>query len=96
MKISLTYFYALCNKKHRSTRSRSSIYLLRKELQEKHLRAVKESPSVGSSSDAAADSMFLSFVNSPQPAYRPKVAEAASPSEASLAGKSSHDDSAER
>lgn len=87
---------ALCNKKHRCTRSRSSIYLLRKELQEKHLRAVKESPSIGSSSDAAADSMFLSFVNSPQPAYRPQTTEAASPSEASLSGKSSHDDSDER
>ncbi|XP_042004095.1 protein DEHYDRATION-INDUCED 19-like isoform X1 [Salvia splendens] len=87
---------ALCNKKHRSTRSRSSIYLLRKELQEKHLRAVKESPSVGSSSNAAADSMLLSFVNSPQPAYRPQITEAASPSEASLSGKNSHDDSSER
>ncbi|KAL1553011.1 protein DEHYDRATION-INDUCED 19-like isoform X1 [Salvia divinorum] len=83
-------------KKHRSTRSRSSIYLLRKELQEKHLRAVKESPSVGSSSNAAADSMLLSFVNSPQPAYRPQITEAASMSEASLSGKSSYDDSAER
>ncbi|XP_047983371.1 protein DEHYDRATION-INDUCED 19 homolog 7-like [Salvia hispanica] len=87
---------ALCNKKHRSTRSRSSIYLLRKELQEKHLRAVKESPTVGSSSNAAADSMLLSFVNSPQPAYRPQITEAATPSEASLSGKSSYDDSAER
>ncbi|KAL1544977.1 protein DEHYDRATION-INDUCED 19-like isoform X1 [Salvia divinorum] len=88
---------ALCNKKHRSTRSHSSIYLLRKELQEKHLRAVKESPTVGSSSNAAADSMLLSFVNSPQPAYRPQIAEAASPSEASsLSGQSSYDDSAER
>ena len=95
-KITLTYLYALCNKKHRSTRSRSSIYLLRKELQEKHLRAVKESPSVGSSSNAAADSMLLSFVNSPQPAYRPQITEAATPSEASLSGKSSYDDSAER
>ncbi|KAH6777340.1 hypothetical protein C2S52_007219 [Perilla frutescens var. hirtella] len=93
---SLTYVYALCNKKHRSARSRSSIYLLRKELQEKHLRAVKESPCLGSSSDAAADSMLLSFVNSPQPAYRPQTTEPASPSEVSLSGKSSHDDSAER
>ncbi|KAG6436720.1 hypothetical protein SASPL_101622 [Salvia splendens] len=82
--------------RHRSTRSRSSIYLLRKELQEKHLRAVKESPTVGSSSNAAADSMLLSFVNSPQPAYRPQISEAASPSEASLSGKSSYDDSTER
>lgn len=65
-------------------------------MQEKHLRAVKESPFVGSSSDAAADSMLLSFVNSPQPAYRPQIAEAASPSEASLSGKSSYDDSADR
>ncbi|XP_042044629.1 protein DEHYDRATION-INDUCED 19 homolog 3-like isoform X3 [Salvia splendens] len=87
---------ALCNKTHRSTRSRSSIYLLRKELQDKHLRAVKESPTVGSSSNAAADSMLLSFVNSPQPAYRPQITEAATPSEASLSGKSSYDDSVEK
>ncbi|XP_042044626.1 protein DEHYDRATION-INDUCED 19 homolog 7-like isoform X2 [Salvia splendens] len=80
----------------RSTRSRSSIYLLRKELQDKHLRAVKESPTVGSSSNAAADSMLLSFVNSPQPAYRPQITEAATPSEASLSGKSSYDDSVEK
>lgn len=65
-------------------------------MQEKHLRAVKESPTIGSSSDAAADSMFLSFVNSPQPAYRPQTTEAASPSEASLSGISSHNDSDER
>ncbi|KAI3449433.1 hypothetical protein Pfo_006098 [Paulownia fortunei] len=87
---------ALCNKKHRSARSRSSIFLLRKELQEKHLRCIKESPCVDSSSDAAADSMLLSFVNNPQPAYRPQTIEAASPTEASLSGRISNNDSSER
>ncbi|XP_051141922.1 protein DEHYDRATION-INDUCED 19-like [Andrographis paniculata] len=61
---------ALCNKKHSSTRSRSAIILLRKELQEKHLQHIKESPSSGSSADAVADSMFLSFVNNPRPSFR--------------------------
>ncbi|KAG6433407.1 hypothetical protein SASPL_105021 [Salvia splendens] len=66
------------------------------KVRDKHLRAVKESPTVGSSSNAAADSMLLSFVNSPQPAYRPQITEAATPSEASLSGKSSYDDSVEK
>lgn len=70
--------------------------MLRKELQEKHLRCIKETPSVGSSSDAAADSMLLSFVNSPQPAHRPQTIETASPAEASLSGKSTYDESSER
>ncbi|XP_011079609.1 protein DEHYDRATION-INDUCED 19 homolog 7-like [Sesamum indicum] len=84
---------ALCNKKYRSTRSRSAIFLLRKELQEKHLRCIKESPCVDSSSDAAADSMLLSFVNNPEPTYRPQTIEAISPTEKSLSGQSSADDS---
>ncbi|KAL0435929.1 UNVERIFIED_CONTAM: protein dehydration-induced [Sesamum radiatum] len=63
---------------------------------EKHLRYIKESPCVDSSSDAAADSMLLSFVNNPEPAYRPQTIEAISPTETSLAGQSSADDSSER
>ncbi|KAL0389677.1 UNVERIFIED_CONTAM: protein dehydration-induced [Sesamum calycinum] len=80
---------------HRSTRSRSAIFLLRKELQEKHLRCIKESPCVDSSSDAAADSMLLSFVNNPEPAYRPQIIETISATETSLSGQSSADDSSE-
>ncbi|KAK4418093.1 protein dehydration-induced [Sesamum alatum] len=80
---------------HRSTRSRSAIFLLRKELHEKHLRCIKESPCLDSSSDAAADSMLLSFVNNPEPAYRPQTVEAISPAETSLSGQSSADDSSE-
>lgn len=70
--------------------------MLRKELQEKHLRCIKETPSVGSSSDAAADSMLLSFVNSPQPAQRTQTIETVSPAEMSLSGKSTYDESSER
>ncbi|KAL3827790.1 hypothetical protein ACJIZ3_016592 [Penstemon smallii] len=74
--------------------SRSAIYALRKDLQEKHLRCIKESPSIGSSSDAAADSMLLSFVNSPKPAYRPQTVELSSSTR--LSGRSSSDDSSMR
>lgn len=87
---------ALFQKKHYSSRSRSAICLLRKELQEKHLKCIKESPCVGSSSDAAADSMFLSFVNNPQLSYRPQPTKAAVPAEASLSEKSSNFDNSER
>ncbi|KAK6120164.1 hypothetical protein DH2020_046070 [Rehmannia glutinosa] len=87
---------ALCNKTHRGARSRSSILLLRKELQEKHLRCIKETPCLDPSSDAAADSMLLSFVNNPQPTYRTQTTEAASPTDASLSATSSNDDFSER
>ncbi|XP_075491484.1 protein DEHYDRATION-INDUCED 19 homolog 3-like [Primulina tabacum] len=87
---------ALCNKKHRSSRSRSTILLFRKELQERHLRSIKESSLVDSSSEAAADSVILSFVNSPQPAYRPRTIESASSTEASSRRQSSNVDSLER
>ncbi|PIM97772.1 hypothetical protein CDL12_29751 [Handroanthus impetiginosus] len=87
---------ALCNKNQRSARSRSAIFLLRKEMQEKHLCAIKESPSVESSSSGAADSMLLSFVNNPQPAYRPRTDEAASLTEAGLSAERSNGDSSER
>ncbi|KAL2239020.1 UNVERIFIED_CONTAM: Protein DEHYDRATION-INDUCED 19 [Sesamum indicum] len=86
----------MASHKYRSTRSRSAIFLLRKELQEKHLRCIKESPCVDSSSDAAADSMLLSFVNNPEPTYRPQTIEAISPTEKSLSGQSSADDSSKR
>ncbi|KAL0371494.1 UNVERIFIED_CONTAM: protein dehydration-induced [Sesamum angustifolium] len=62
---------------------------------EKHLRCIKESPCVDSSSDAAADSMLLSFVNNPEPAYRPQIIETISATETSLSGQSSADDSSE-
>lgn len=94
--IYLDFQYALGNNKHRSARSRSSILLLRKELQEKHLQCIKESPYRSSSSDVATDSMLLSFVNNPQPAYRPQTTEPASSIEASFSGKGSQDDSSER
>ncbi|XP_073283928.1 protein DEHYDRATION-INDUCED 19 homolog 3-like [Primulina huaijiensis] len=87
---------ALCNKKQRSSRSRSTILLFRKELQERHLRSIKESSLVDSSSEAAADSVILSFVNSPQPAYRPRTIESASSTEASSRRQSSNVDSLER
>ncbi|KAK4406971.1 protein dehydration-induced [Sesamum angolense] len=44
----------------------------------------KESTCVDSSSDAAADSMLLSFVNNPEPACRPQIIETISPTETSL------------
>ncbi|KAG8389532.1 hypothetical protein BUALT_Bualt02G0239100 [Buddleja alternifolia] len=78
---------------NRSARSRSAIFLLRKELQEKHSRSVQESPSIDSSFDPAADSMLLSFVNNPKPAYRPQTVETASSTSASLSGESSIDES---
>ncbi|KAK6129441.1 hypothetical protein DH2020_036817 [Rehmannia glutinosa] len=87
---------ALCNKKHCSARSRSAILLLRKDLQEKHLRYIKESHSLDSSSDAAADSMLLSFVNNPQHSNRPQANEPASLTEASLSAESPIDDISER
>lgn len=87
---------ALCNKKHRSSRTGSTILLFRKELQERHLRSIKESSLVDSSSEAAADSMLLSFVNSPQPAYIPRSIESTSSTEASSSRKSSNVDSLER
>ncbi|KZV47142.1 protein DEHYDRATION-INDUCED 194-like [Dorcoceras hygrometricum] len=89
-------FYALCNKKHRSSRSRSTILLFRKELQERHMRSIKESTLVDYASGAAADSMLLSFVNSPQPANRPRAIQTASSTEASSSGQSSNVDSLER
>ncbi|KAK4407939.1 protein dehydration-induced [Sesamum angolense] len=67
----------VCATKHRSARSRSAIFLLRKDLQDKHLRCIKESPSADSSSNAAADSMLLSFVNNPSH-YTPQANESAS------------------
>ncbi|XP_073139085.1 protein DEHYDRATION-INDUCED 19-like [Henckelia pumila] len=88
---------ALCNKKHGSGRSRTAVFLLRKELQEKHLCFIKESPRVVSYSEATADSMLLSFVNNPHTAYRPQTAQAGSSTETSLlTTKSSDDDSSER
>ncbi|KAK4441808.1 protein dehydration-induced [Sesamum alatum] len=81
---------------HRSARSRSAIFLLRKDLQDKHLRCIKESPSVDSSSDPAADSMLLSFVNNPRPAYRPQTNESALLTGPSLSMEKSKDDSLER
>ncbi|KAL7151127.1 hypothetical protein ABFS83_04G010600 [Erythranthe nasuta] len=86
----------LCNKKHRNAHSRSSILLLRKELQEKHLQSIKKSHSLASSSDVAADSMLMSFVNNQQPSYRTQTIKVASPTEPSLSGKGSHDVSSER
>ncbi|PIN24167.1 hypothetical protein CDL12_03117 [Handroanthus impetiginosus] len=86
---------ALCNKKYRTSRSRSAIFLLRKELQERQLCLMMESPSVDPASDAAADSMLLSFVNNPQPAYKPQTVEADSPTEQSFLVKSSSDYSTE-
>lgn len=91
--ISLIYQYALCTKKHCSTRSRSAIQLLRKELLDKHLHHIKESPSTGSSSDAVADTMLLSFVNNPQPSFRSQTVQA---SETRATEKSSELDSSER
>ncbi|KAI3460778.1 hypothetical protein Pfo_017441 [Paulownia fortunei] len=87
---------ALCNKKLRSARSCSTIFLLRKELKEKPLRHIKESPCFDSSSDSAADSMLLSFVNNPCHAHRPQTNEAASLTKASLPVENSNDDSSER
>ncbi|XP_073156361.1 protein DEHYDRATION-INDUCED 19 homolog 4-like [Henckelia pumila] len=87
---------ALCNKKHGSSRSRSTILLFRKELQERHLRSIKESSLIDSSSEAAADSVLLSFVNSPQPAYKPRTIETAPSTEASSSRQSSNVDSLER
>ncbi|KAL0391140.1 UNVERIFIED_CONTAM: protein dehydration-induced [Sesamum calycinum] len=76
--------------KHRSARSRSAIFLLRKDLQDKHLRCIKESPSADSSSNAAADSMLLSFVNNPSH-YRPQANESASLTGPSLSTEKSKD-----
>ncbi|XP_073038001.1 protein DEHYDRATION-INDUCED 19 homolog 7-like [Primulina eburnea] len=88
---------ALCNKKHSSGRSHSAVFLLRKELQEKHLCFIKESPRVVSSSEAEADSMLLSFVNNPHTDYRPQTAQSCSSTETNLlAKKSSDNDSSER
>ncbi|EYU46770.1 hypothetical protein MIMGU_mgv1a023050mg, partial [Erythranthe guttata] len=49
----------MASHKHRNAHSRSSILLLRKELQEKHLQSIKKSHSLASSSDVAADSMLI-------------------------------------
>lgn len=87
---------ALCNKKQSSARSRSGIYLLRKDLQEKHLRCIKESPCIDSSSNKASDSMLLSFVNNPTHGYRSQTNEAPSLTEATLSSESSNDDFSDR
>lgn len=83
---------ALCVKKHRNTRSRSTIFQLRKDLQEKHLRSIKESPSVESSSDAVTDSKLLSFVNNPHHACKAQTVQAASSSQAGLTSVQSSED----
>ncbi|KAL1550274.1 protein DEHYDRATION-INDUCED 19 7-like [Salvia divinorum] len=75
---------ALCIKKHRNTRSRSALFQLRKELQEKHLQSVKESSCVGSSSNAETDSKLLSFVNSPRCASNLQTTKYASSTQASV------------
>lgn len=87
---------ALCIKKHRNTRSRSTIFQLRKDLQEKHLCSIKESPCVESSSNAAADSKLLSFVNNPSHAHKHQTNEATSSIKASLSVENSKDDSLDR
>ncbi|KAH6758060.1 hypothetical protein C2S52_023071 [Perilla frutescens var. hirtella] len=91
--VGLNLMHALCIKKHRNTRSRSTIFQLRKDLQDKHLRSIKESPCVESSSDAAADSKLLSFVNNPRHAHKHQTDEAASLTEASTSVENSKDDS---
>lgn len=84
---------ALCNKKH----CRTAVFMLRKELQEKHLCFIKESPRLVSSSEAAADSVLLSFVNNPHTDYRLQTAQSSSSTETSLlAKKSSDNDSSDR
>lgn len=90
MDLNLTY--ALCIKKHRNTRSRSTIFQLRKDLQEKHLRSIKESPCVESSSDAVTDSKLLSFVNNPHHACKLQTIKAASSSQAGLTSVESPED----
>ncbi|KAL3648083.1 hypothetical protein CASFOL_009051 [Castilleja foliolosa] len=81
-------------KKPRGVHSRTSVCILRKEMQEKHLRCIKESPSAGPSSDAADDSMFLSFVNNnnSQSVEKTQSVEASSKTNTSLAAKDSTDD----
>ncbi|KAL3849727.1 hypothetical protein ACJIZ3_011609 [Penstemon smallii] len=66
------------------------------KLQEKHLRCIKESPSVDSSSNVAAESMLLSFVNNPETADTPRTIEATTSIESSESGRISGDDSLER
>ncbi|CAA0831964.1 Protein DEHYDRATION-INDUCED 19 homolog 4 [Striga hermonthica] len=73
-------------------RSRSTIYILRKEMQEKYSSCIKETPSAGPSSNAASDSMLLSFVNSSQTTGKLQNIEARRTNNVSLAAKSSTDD----
>lgn len=82
--VDLNLTNALCIKKHRNSRSRSTIFQLRKDLQDKHLRSIKESPCIGSSSDAVTDSKLLSFVNNPRHARKLQATEVASSTQASL------------
>ncbi|KAL6564155.1 hypothetical protein OROMI_015605 [Orobanche minor] len=84
----------MASHKHRGARARSSVSALRKEMQEKHLLRIKESPNAGPSFKAASDSMLLSFINNPKPAG--KSVEASRTVDASLAATSSTDDYLEK
>ncbi|GFP80628.1 protein dehydration-induced 19 homolog 4 [Phtheirospermum japonicum] len=63
---------------------------------EKHLRYMKESHSVDSSSDVATDPKLLSFVNNMHHAYRPQTNQSASSTEASISAESPNGDLSER
>ncbi|KAG9131934.1 hypothetical protein Leryth_023258 [Lithospermum erythrorhizon] len=56
----------------------------------------KVSSHVGSSSDLSHDPLFLSFVQTPRPAYRPESLQSKPPSEAAASRKTSNCDTAER
>ncbi|KAL3649132.1 hypothetical protein CASFOL_005535 [Castilleja foliolosa] len=82
-------------KKNCSVRNRSSILLLRSDLQMKHLRNLKESRSVDSSSDVANNSKLMLFVNNPRHAYRPQTDKSVSSTKASVSVESPNGDLSE-
>ncbi|KAL3625996.1 hypothetical protein CASFOL_029545 [Castilleja foliolosa] len=86
----------VCSTKNYSARSRSAILRLRKDLQDKYLRFMKDSYSGDSSSDVVTDSKLMSFVNNPNHAYRPQTSQSASSTKAGISMESPNGDLSER
>ncbi|KAA8549118.1 hypothetical protein F0562_000802 [Nyssa sinensis] len=85
-----TILKILHKKKLREDESHSILSLLRKELEDEHLKSLLEGSShVVSFSNMAPDPLLSSFVYNPSPADKPEIIQPISSIEASLAEKSS-------
>uniref|UniRef100_A0A5B6YVU8 Uncharacterized protein n=1 Tax=Davidia involucrata TaxID=16924 RepID=A0A5B6YVU8_DAVIN len=87
----------LHKKKLRTGESHSTLFLLRKELEDEHLQSLLEGSShVVSSSNMAPDPLLSSFIYNPSTADEPEIMHPSSSTEASLAEESSDENMLER